>query len=471
MSVQPRLSRGLRDLLPATMLARQRLIDAVRSVYEAYGFAPLETPAVEYLDVLSGSAGQEAQQAIFRVANPEQEELGLRFDLTVPLARVVSQHPELPLPFRRYQVSQVWRADKPDPGRYRQFTQFDLDSVGAPCGAADVEILAAICDALDAIAAGPYRVRFSSREILNLLLQRAGIPAEAAADVFRVLDKLDKVGLAKVKLELTAGYVDASGDPIRGLGLTDPQVTAIEEFLSISGATRAEVLARLADLFGGLEGSDERLEVIADISESLDALGYGSDRIALDPSIARGLAYYTGPVFEAILLEAPQFGSVFGGGRYDNLVARFGGGPVPAVGASLGVDRLLAALEHLGKVPQVGTTAQVLVSVMDPALARECQALAFELRRAGIRTELYTGGGKRLGKQLKRADRLGIPYVVLMGGDEAARGVVTIKEMAVGREQGAAVEGHAAWKAARFGQKEVPREGAAAELRRLLDGG
>ena len=468
MSIKPRLSRGLRDLLPETMMARQRLIDTVRCVYETYGFSPLDTPAIEYLDVLSGSAGLEAQQSIFRVSNPEGEALGLRFDLTVPLSRVVSQYQGIRLPFRRYQVSQVWRADKPDPGRFRQFTQFDLDSVGAPCGRADVEILAAICDSLTAIEAEPYVVKFSSREILNLLLRRAGIADMLATDVFRVLDKLDKIGLSRVKLELTSGYIDKSGDPIRGLGLSEEQVAVIEEFLSIQGSTRAEVLSQLAELFSGVEGNEQQISVIDGISSSLDALGYHSDRVTLDVSIARGLAYYTGPVFEAVLLDAPKFGSVFGGGRYDNLVTRFGGPPIPATGASLGVDRLLAALQSLGKGGREKTAAQVLVTVMDERLSQECMEVAFDLRRAGIRTEIHVGTG-RLGKQLKRADKLGIPYVVLIGSNEAERGVVTVKQMSVARHQGASITDNEAWKAARFGQKTVGRTELPEAIRRLLD--
>lgn len=467
MSIKPRISRGLRDLLPEAMIARQRLVDTVRGVYENYGFLPLETPAIEYLDVLSGSAGEEAQQSIFRVASPEEEALGLRFDLTVPLSRVISQYQGIPLPFRRYQVAHVWRADKPDPGRYRQFTQFDIDAVGAPCGRADVEILAAICDALTALEVGPYRVRFSSRTILNLLLKCADIPEALAQDVFRVLDKLDKIGPEKVKLELTTGYTDSSGDRIRGVGLDPRQVGVIEEFLSITGNTRTAVLERLGSLFSKVEGSAEELTVIETLSSSLSDLGYHSDRVALDVSIARGLAYYTGPVFEAVLLDAPQFGSVFGGGRYDNLVARFGGTALPATGASLGVDRLLAAIEHLHKGGQSKTTVQVLVTVMDDALSKECMLLGFELRRAGIRTEIDVSGG-RLGKQLKRANRLGIPYAVLMGSNEAERGVVTIKQMAVAGQQGSAVDDHESWKAARFGQKEVPRAEVADTLRALL---
>ena len=454
--IEPRLSRGLNDLRADHLLARQHVIDTVRKVYELYGFTPLETPAVEYLDVLSGSAGQETQGQIFRVTNPEQEALGLRFDLTVPLSRVVSQHKDLVLPFRRYQVSPVWRADKPEPGRYREFYQFDLDSVGADSEVADTEILAGMCDTLDALDAGPYRVRFSSRRILNLLLLRAGISEQKGPDVFRVLDKLDKTGRDKIRKELTSGYVDESGDRIRGVGLSEAQVDRIDEFLGIDG-DRAEALGKLGTLFHDVEGSQEELAVIGRISSYLDRLGYGSDRIALDVSIARGLAYYTGPVFEAVLLDAPRFGSVFGGGRYDDLVTRFTNRRIPATGASLGVDRLLAALSSMDRVRPRRSTSQVLVTVMDASLMPEYLALTYELRRAGIPAEMHVGESKRLGKQIQRADRLEIPYVVIMGSDEAGRGVVTLKEMGVGREKSREVSAHGDWKKARFGQQEVAR--------------
>ena len=226
-------------------------------------------------------------------------------------------------------------------------------------------------------------------------------------------------------------------------------------------------MEQLRTLFADIEGSCEKLDVIDGISANLDSLGYGSNRIALDVTLARGLSYYTGPVFEAVLLDAPQFGSVFGGGRYDNLVARFGGQPIPATGASLGVDRLLAAMEHLGRSGQVKTPAQVLVTVMDAALTQECLLVAFELRRGGIRTEIHVGSG-RLGKQLKRADRLGIPYAILMGSNEAERGVVTLKQMAVARQEGTGVTDHTEWKAARFGQMEVPRKDLLTTLQGLL---
>jgi len=464
-TVQPRLSRGLRDLLPDQMLAREAMVSTIRQVYELYGFVPLSTPAIEYLDVLSGSAGQETQQSIFRVTNPEQESLGLRFDLTVPLARVIAQYPDLPRPFRRYQVSSVWRADKPDKGRFREFTQFDLDSVGTESEIADTEIIAGMCDTLSALHIERTLVRFSSRAVLNLLISFAGIPAEQASDVFRVLDKLDKVGMEKVRLELMEGYKDESGDFIRGLELTAEQVDRIERFLAIKGDSRRDVLARVRDLFG----ASPDIDCIERISNHLYALGYGDDRVALDLSIARGLAYYTGPVFEAVLLDAPQFGSVFGGGRYDNLVTRFLGERIPAVGASIGVDRLLAALSYLGAIREEKSTARVLITNMDPALAGEYLQMTWELRRAGIPTELYLGTAKGPGKQLKYADQYEIPLAILYGSNEHAQQSVTVKNMAVGRAKSAGVGDRGAWLAERPGQTTLPRGELVEGIRRLLE--
>src|ERR1051325_2909292 len=466
-SVEPRLSRGLRDLLPDQMLARQRMIDTIRRVYELYGFVPLTTPAIEYLDVLSGSAGQEAQQSIFRVSNPEGEALGLRFDLTVPLARVIAQYKELPRPFRRYQVSPVWRADKPDKGRYREFTQFDLDSVGTESEVADTEIIAGMCDSLGALDVGPHLVRFSSRRILNLLLDYAGISGEQGVDVFRVLDKLDKVGIDKVRLELMDGYKDESGDTIRGVGLQRDQVEKIERFLAIKG-TRQEVVAQIRELFIGVANAGAEIDTVARISDHLYALGYGDGRVALDLSIARGLAYYTGPVFEAILLDAPQFGSVFGGGLYDDRVLRFLGERIPAVGASCGVDRLLAALEYLKKSGARKATARVLVTVMDRALMSDYLQMTWELRRAGIPTELYVGTAKRLGKQLEYADAYGVPLALLVGSNEKEQSVVTVKNMAAGRAKAAMLGDRDEWLAARPGQTTIPRDKLVEGIRELL---
>lgn len=483
-TVEPRLLRGFRDLLPEQMAARQRMIEVIRGVYELYGFVPLGTPALEYLDVLTGSVGQETNQSIFRVTNPdrsasdqaadEHERLGLRFDLTVPLARVVSQYRDLPRPFRRYQVSSVWRADKPDRGRFREFTQFDLDSVGVASDLADTEIIAAMCDTLSALEAGRYRVRYSSRRILGLLLRFAEVPdfletrpADGAAssrragtDVFRVLDKLDKLGSAKVRLELTTGYKDESGDAIAGLGLESSQVDRIERFLAIQSERRDEVLGRVRELFAKVPDAAAEIDVLARISDRLGSLGYGDDRVALDLSVARGLAYYTGPVFEAVLLDAPEFGSVFGGGRYDDLVMRFLGESIPATGASIGVDRLLAALVELKRVELRRSTAQVLVTTLDPAMESEYLRMTFELRRAGIRTELYLGGFgyNKAKQQLKYADQQQIPLVVLCGGDEKAAGVVKLKQMDEGRKLAETMTDRSTWLQSRPGEIQVPRE-------------
>jgi histidyl-tRNA synthetase len=467
-TVQPRVSRGLRDLLPDQLLARQQMVDTIRGVYELYGFVPLATPAIEFLDVLSGSAGTEAQQSIFRVTNPEKEDLGLRFDLTVPLARVIAQYPELPRPFRRYQVASVWRADKPDKGRYREFTQFDLDSVGVESEIADTEIIAGMCDTLSALGVGRYLVRFSSRAILNLLLAYAGIAPDQSVEVFRVLDKLDKVGLDKVQLELMDGYKDESGDTIRGVGLSRDQVARIERFLGVKSDSRRDVLAQVRELFAEVENAGEQLDVVERISNHLYALGYDDDRVSLDLSIARGLAYYTGPVFEAILLDAPQFGSVFGGGRYDNLVMRFLGEPIPAVGASIGVDRLLAALTHLGKIGTKKSTAQVLVTNMDPALREDIVAMTWELRRANIPTELYLGSGRGPRQQLKYADKYDIPLAILYGSNEKAQGVVTIKDLAAGRERTLPTADRKEWLAQRAGQVTVRRGELVATVAKML---
>lgn len=467
--VKARTSRGLRDLLPQQQLARQWMIDKIRGVYELYGFLPLSTPAVEYLDVLLGSdAGDEAQRSIFRVQNPEDEELGLRFDLTVPLARVVAQYSELGRPFRRYQVAPVWRGDKPDKGRYREFTQFDLDSVGVASEIADTEIIAGLCDTLDALGVERYQVRYSSRGLLNVLIAYAGIPLANGRDVFRVLDKLDKVGIDKVGLELTTGYTDESGDKIVGVGLEPAMVEKIRHFLGIRHERRSEVVAELRELFRGIDGADKEIGIVDKISSHLDALGYGDDRVALDLSIARGLAYYTGPVFETILKDAPQFGSIASGGRYDGLVQRFLGEAVPAVGASIGVDRLLAALEHLGKVKAKKSTAQVLVCRMAEGLDEAMLAIVYELRRAGVPAELFLGTTRNIGKQLKYADLWTVPLVLIVGDDENARGVVTLKDMDVGRRITGDIADREEWLARRPGQREVARGELVATVKALL---
>ena len=466
--VEPRVLRGFRDYLPGQMNARLKIIEVIRRVYESYGFLPLDTPALEHHATLMGYGEENAKQ-IFEFDNPEEEHVALRFDLTAPLARVVAQYPDLPIPFRRYQVGPVWRADKPDPGRFREFTQFDLDSVGTSSSAADTEILCGVYDTLKALGIERFRVRFSDRNVLNALLDFAGIPQTSAHAVFRILDKLDKIGLEGIAAELTGGRVDASGDKIRGLGLAQAQVEKIRQFLAIPKGSRREVLGALEGLFRDTPSAAGALAGLRAICASLDGLRMPDECIALDQSIARGLEYYTGPVFEAILTDAPEFGSVVGGGRYDGLVARFLGRKIPAVGASIGVDRLLAAMLKLGLVEMTPSTAQVLVTVMEQSKLTEYEALTRELRQAGIRTEMYLGDEKGLGKQLGYANRQEIPLAVIVGSDEFAKGEVTIKNLKLGAQLPDKKTQREEWlKLSRSVQVSVPRSECVTQVRNML---
>jgi histidyl-tRNA synthetase len=472
-SVEPRVLRGFRDYLPAQMNARLHLISMIRAVYERYGFQPLDTPALEHRLTLMGY-GEENTKQIFEFLNPEEEQVALRFDLTVPLARVVAQYPDLPLPFRRYQVAPVWRADKPDPGRFREFTQFDIDAVGVTTLAADVEIISATHDVFRALGIERFRVRFSSRKVLDSLLDFSGIPRSSAYGVFRVMDKLDKIGLEGVVAELTSGRIDVSGDTIKGLGLATDRVDRIREFVAMPHGARKDVLAALADLFKAVPSAAEALDDLGFICAALDALGIADERAALDLSIARGLDYYTGSVFEAVLLDAPEFGSVFGGGRYDGLVERFLGKKIPGVGGSIGVDRLLAALQKLGLAGTGAATAQVLVTVMEPGRMVDYMMVTREIREAGINAELYMGTERGLRKQLQYADRLQIPVGVILGSNEFSGGTVTVKNLRVGTQlqekKGSApgVERKDWLDRQRAVQNTVPRAGLVDEIRSML---
>jgi histidyl-tRNA synthetase len=307
--------------------------------------------------------------------------------------------------------------------------------------------------------------------VLNLLMPFAGIAAERAHDVFRVLDKLDKLGAEKVRLELTTGYVDESGSRIPGLGFTGDQVDRIDRFLALRGERRADVLAQARVLLTDVPGVADELDALARLAGHLDALGYTDEQVAFDLSVARGLAYYTGTVFETVLLDLPDFGSICSGGRYDDLVMHFLGERVPAVGTSFGVDRLLVALTELGRVPPAArrkATAQVLVTAFDKSLMGEYLAMTYELRRAGVNAELYLGSEKRVGKQIRYADQYDIPVAVVCGSDEKARGVVQLKDMSVGRKRTAEVAGRDQWRAERPGQFDVRRAELVPAVKKLL---
>jgi len=469
--VRPAVPKGFRDVMAGEVLLRNRLIDTIRAVFERFGFGPLETPSVERLDVLTGKYGDEGASTLFRFETADEEQVGLRFDLTVPLARVVAQHRDLPRPFRRYQVAPVWRFDKPGPGRYREFLQFDIDTVGSRQVAADVEIMAAVLEAFQALGIlDSIALRVSSRRLLNVLVRWAGLPDERAVAVFRVLDKLDRYGRDEVRRELTVGRVDASGAKIPGLGLDDESVGRIDRFLDLAGTGRRQTLDGIGELLTGTDGFDEAQAELEEIHAQLEALGWGDERVTFDPTLARGLDYYTGPIFEAHLPKAPEFGTVFGGGRYDGLVERFSGETVPGTGGSIGVDRLLAALIHLGAFTPRRSTSEVLVTVFDRGLMIEYQKIAAELRAAGIPTEVYLGQQRGLRKQLGYADRIGARVALLLGEDERARGEVTIKDLVSGSEkrtETASREQHL--EETRAAQVSVARTDLVAKVRQLLD--
>ena len=497
-TIKPRTVKGFRDILPHQVVARWRMIDTIRAAFERYGFVPLDTPAVEYVEALVG-LGEEGTKNLFRMESPEGEEIALRYDLTVPLARVVAQYPDLPRPFRRYQVSPVWRADKPDPGRFREFIQFDIDSVGVPTLLADAEILMAMDEALRALGLRSFRIRFSSRKILNTLLRWIGVPETEGMRALRALDKLDRQGVEAVLLELGPGRVDQSGDKIPGLGLPPMAIDRIRRFLDLprqvhrarTGASndsvgqdraggpdvvrppvpsRSVILDAVERLFEGVEGAAEGINELRQIDHYLKTAGIPDDRVAVDLSIARGLDYYTGPVFEAVLTDLPEFGAVFGGGRYDGLVERFLGVKVPATGASIGVDRLLAALQKLGLVEAGWATAKVLTTVMDPERLADYLALTCEIREAGIAAEIYMGEATGLKKQIAYADRAGIPIVIIAGSNEFGSGTVSIKDLREGKKHEGDASTRETWVKQRFGQRTVPRSEMIAVIRSLLEG-
>ena len=469
-TVQPRLLKGFQDHLPRQMIARQRIIRTVQESYERFGFLPIDTPAQEYALTLLGPGGEESNKQIFRFSNPENEDIGLRYDLTVPLARLVAMYPDLPKPFRCYQVGRLWRAEKPDPGRYREFVQFDLDAVGCPDVLTDAEIILAMHDTLKALGIDRFCIHINNRKILNGAVEYADIPAEAAPAVIRVIDKLERIGLEGVAAELAEGRVDASGDRIRGLGLEKSRIEKLCKYLETPAGQRMDVLKSVSQLLGGISSAAEGITELEEIAGCLDAVEVSEDHAIIDPTLARGLDYYTGPVFEATLPDAPRFGSIFGGGRYDNLVKRFTGEEIAATGASIGIDRLLAALDSLGLVPDIRCTARVLVTVLDPVKKAEYLRMAQDLRHAGIPTELYTGTGRGLGKQLKYANSLGLDVAVIAGDDEFSKGTVSVKDLRAGMAERKDAASRDEWRdRSTAGQQNVPREELVNAVRTMLD--
>ncbi len=480
-----RLPKGFRDIGAAELAATDAMLATIRRVYETYGFEQLETPAIEYTDALGKFLPDQDRpnEGVFSFTDDDDQWLSLRYDLTAPLARYVAENfQSLPKPFRRYATGTVYRNEKPGPGRFRQFTQFDADTVGTDNLAADAEICMLAADTLEAlgIERGDYVIKVNNRKLLDGLLESVGIDLNdhvTRLAVLRSLDKLDKFAREDVVHLLGPGRKDESGDFTKGAGLSDRQIEALLDFVtepSHQQGDRGAVVRRAG--FDQALAFDEGLAELADINRLVKAAGYDEDRIRIDHSVVRGLEYYTGPVFEAELTfevkdekgRPVRFGSVGGGGRYDGLVERFLGQKVPATGFSIGVSRLQAALAVLNK-DKAGASAQgpVVVLVMDKAELPRYQRMAQELRSAGICAEMYLGTSG-MKAQMKYADKRGSPCVVIQGSDEREKGEVQIKDLIEGAKAAKEIADNKEWKEQRPAQISVQETDLVTAVREIL---
>jgi histidyl-tRNA synthetase len=482
--LKARLPRGFSDRGPAEIAATRRMIETIRTVYERYGFEPVETPAIEYTDALGKFLPDQDRpnEGVFSFKDDDEQWLSLRYDLTAPLARYVAENfDQLPKPYRSYRFGWVFRNEKPGPGRYRQFMQFDADTVGSSSPAADAEICMMAADTMEAlgIPRGSYVVKVNNRKILDGVLEEIGLDGEQNVSkrltVMRAIDKLDRLGDLGVHLLLTKGRRDESGDFTPGAGLSDENAIRVTSIFQARDINNQATCHRLWGSPNAPLIRKQGVDELVNITELIQAAGYDDGRIVVDPSVVRGLEYYTGPVYEVELTFAikdetgrpVRFGSVAGGGRYDGLVARFRGEPVPATGFSIGVSRLMAALIHLGKVDTKAEAGPVVVTVFEKDRLADYQRMTQTLREAGIRAELYLGSGK-MGAQLKYADKRGAPCVVIQGGDEKAKGEVQIKDLIEGAKAAAAIASNQEWRETRPAQFAVKEENLVDAVREVL---
>jgi len=481
---EARAPRGFIDRRARDVVAERAILTAVSGVYERWGFEPLETGAFEYADALGKFLpdADRPNEGVFALTDDDEQWMALRYDLTAPLARFAAQNWEtLPKPFRRYAYGPVWRNEKPGPGRFREFVQCDADTVGSARPEADAEIIAMAVEGLEAagLPAGSALIKVNNRKLLNGLMAAAGVASEAQKlAVLRAVDKLDRLGPDGVRLLLGEGRKDESGDFTKGAGLNAAAAERVLAFTAAGVGGRAETLAKLADVVGGSAEGDEGLAELAAIDAALKGLGVAPDRAVFDPSVVRGLEYYTGAVFEAELLlsttdekgEPMRFGSIGGGGRYDDLVARFTGERTPATGFSFGVSRLAAALRAAGRDLSRAARGPVVVIAFSPDRMADYFAVAREIRAAGIPAEVYLGQSG-MKAQMKYADRRLSPAAIIVGDDELAAGTVTVKDLDLGRELSSKVIDNAEWREQRPGQQTVPRAKLVTVLRRILDAG
>ncbi len=421
--IVPRLFKGTRDFLPQDMRQRERVAGIFRSIFLRYGYEPLETPAIERYDLLTGKYGEDAEKLIYRLDYKGGRELALRYDLTVPLARVVAMYPELGLPFKRYQMQPVWRADRHSSrqGRYREFIQCDADCVGSASTIADAELIAILYEAFRQLGFGSVRIRLNDRQLLSGIILGAGVAGGMEDEVCRSIDKLEKIGADGVLAELESKGVGA--DPSR----------EILRLLDLPG-DRQERSAALRSAVGSRPETVTGLETIERLYRLLEPLGVPEEAVSFDPHLARGLDYYTGPIFETVLDDLPHIGSLSGGGRYDGMIGELTGRDLPATGTTLGLDRITTALQQLDRESEAPAAAAMLVTVFDDQLAAESLRLADQLRRDGVMVEVFPGTEK-LGRQFGYADRKGIPLVAVLGPDELERGVVRVKDLASAEQQ------------------------------------
>jgi len=429
--ITPRTLKGFRDYPPEVMIPRERLIDTARRVYRSYGFSPIDTPALEYLEILAGKGSEETDKQLYKFQDQGGRWVGLRFDLTVPLARFAAQHiQELGTPLKRYHIATVWRGEKPHRGRYREFMQCDFDTIGTRSTAADVETALVIHDLLNEIGFSEFTIRVNNRLVLSGLLERLDL-SDRAASVLRALDKLAKIGPEKVAEELTAAA-----------GATEEQARQILRLSEISG-TGDEVLRQLEPLMAGSERGLLGIAKLKEMIDSVAAAGVPEGRLKLDVSIARGLDYYTGTVFETFLDAMPGIGSICSGGRYDNLAGLYTKQELPGIGASLGLDRLLAAMEELGIIEKVATTAPVFVPFFDPDRLHDYLRLAAVIRAEGIGVDVFPEA-KKLGQQLKYAARRGFRVALIAGENEFRDSRCQVKDLQKAQQQDVPLEADAA---------------------------
>jgi len=468
--VKPRVLKGFRDYPPSEQIAREKMLSDLREAVELMGFLPLQTPSLEYAETLLGAHyTSDSLAELFGFLGPDDVEMALRYEFTLSLARYVASQPNLPLPFRRYQYGNIWRVDKPGPGRFREFMQFDIDIVGTQNMLADAEIIAAMVSIFERLGVRNFKVLYSNRKISNGLIESAGIPSDKGPDVLRVIDKLGRIGKAAVIEELGQGRTDQSGDVISGLNLSEQQISDLDRFLTTTTQFNPEDrLCWAREHLQANESGRAGVQELQEIESYLEVMEIDSRKVEIDLTIVRGLAYYTGPVFETVLLDLPEYGSMFSGGRYDNLVDRFLGRSIPAVGSSIGVDRLLAALIELKALELETSSSKVLVTVMDRERLPEYLKMLRELRSAGIPAEVYSGDTKNLTRQIRYGDKVGIPFAVIAGSNEFESGQVTIKNLAAGADKAAGTADREQWLKAEGFQETIPRKELISYLRMKL---